>query len=85
MADRRVQFDFDIEFSNGGSLKGEGFRLDIEGDDISDQALAGHPHRRAPVPPRPRAGLGLPVLRRAGEGEGVRHVPGPHVRGGLSE
>jgi hypothetical protein len=41
MADRRVQFDFDIEFSNGGSLKGEGFRLDIEGDDISDRALAG--------------------------------------------
>jgi len=40
MADRRVQFDFDVEFSNGGSLKGEGFRLDIEGDDISDLALA---------------------------------------------
>jgi arylformamidase len=40
MADRRVQFDFDIEFSNGGSLKGEGFRLDIEGDDISDRAVA---------------------------------------------
>ena len=40
MADRRVQFDFDIEFSNGGSLKGEGFRLDIEGDDISDRTLA---------------------------------------------
>ena len=40
MADRRVQFDFDIEFSNGGSLKGEGFRLDIQGADISDRALA---------------------------------------------
>jgi arylformamidase len=40
MTDRRVQFDFDVEFSNGGSLKGEGFRLDIEGDDISDLALA---------------------------------------------
>ena len=40
MADRRVQFDFDVEFSNGGSLKGEGFRLDIEGDDTSDLALA---------------------------------------------
>ena len=33
-------FDFEIHFSNGGSLKGEGFRLDIEGDDISDQSLA---------------------------------------------
>ena len=40
MADRRVQFNFDIEFSNGGSLKGERFRLDIEGDDIADQTLA---------------------------------------------
>jgi len=40
MADRRVQFDFDIEFSNGGSLTGEGFRLDIAGDDITDRALA---------------------------------------------
>jgi arylformamidase len=40
MADRRVQFDFDIEFSNGGSLTGEGFRLDIQGADISDRALA---------------------------------------------
>jgi len=40
MADRRVQFDFDVEFSNGGSLKGEGFRLDIGGDDISDLTLA---------------------------------------------
>jgi hypothetical protein len=40
MADRRVQFAFDVEFSNGGSLKGEGFRLDIEDDDISDLALA---------------------------------------------
>ena len=40
MADQRVQFDFEIEFSNGGGLRGEGFRLDIEGDDIADEALA---------------------------------------------
>ena len=40
MADRRVQFDFEIEFSNGGGLRGQGFRLDIEGDDIADEALA---------------------------------------------
>src|SRR5262245_38768584 len=38
--DHRVQFDFQIEFSNGGGLDGHAFRLDIEGDDISDQALA---------------------------------------------
>ncbi len=38
--DKRVKFDFAIYFTNGGSLKGEDFRLDIDGDDISDQALA---------------------------------------------
>jgi len=37
---RRVQFDFEIEFSNGGGLQGQGFRLDIEGEDIDDEALA---------------------------------------------
>jgi len=37
---KRVQFDFEIAFSNGGGLKGWDFRLDIEGDDISDEALA---------------------------------------------
>lgn len=38
--DRRVRFDFAIEFSNGGGLQGQDFRLDIEGDDIDDAALA---------------------------------------------
>jgi hypothetical protein len=38
--ERRVQFDFEIDFSNGGGMQGQGFRLDIEGDDISDEALA---------------------------------------------
>ena len=37
---KRVQFDFEIAFSNGGGLKGWDFRLDIEGDDISDETLA---------------------------------------------
>src|SRR5688572_665448 len=37
---KRVQFDFEIEFLNGGGLQGQGFRLDIEGDDIEDRALA---------------------------------------------
>lgn len=36
---KRVRFDFEIQFTNGGSLKGEDFRLDIDGDTISDQAL----------------------------------------------
>lgn len=37
---RRAQFDFEIAFANGGGLRGEGFRLDIDGDGISDAALA---------------------------------------------
>ena len=36
----RVVFDFDIAFDNGGGLQGQDFRLDIEGDDIDDIALA---------------------------------------------
>jgi arylformamidase len=35
----RVEFDFELEFTNGGALQGQGFRLDIEGDDISDEEL----------------------------------------------
>jgi arylformamidase len=38
--DKRVQFDFAIEFTNGGGLQGQSFRLDIADDDISDQELA---------------------------------------------
>ncbi|MDN3654489.1 cyclase family protein [Ferruginibacter paludis] len=37
--EKRVQFDFEIQFTNGGNLKGEDFRLDIMGEDITDQAL----------------------------------------------
>jgi kynurenine formamidase len=40
MTPHRVQFDFEIEFSNGGGLRGEAFRLDIDGDDVTDAALA---------------------------------------------
>jgi len=36
----RVQFDFDIDFSNGGGLSGRDFRLDLDAGDISDQVLA---------------------------------------------
>ena len=38
--DKRVQFDFEVEFTNGGGIQGQGFRLDIAGDDIGDDALA---------------------------------------------
>lgn len=40
--DKRVKFDFEIDFSNGGGLQGQEFRLDIDGDDISDEELADH-------------------------------------------
>jgi arylformamidase len=38
--DRRVKFDFEVDFSNGGGLQGQGFKLDIGGEDISDEELA---------------------------------------------
>lgn len=38
--DRRVKFDFEVEFLNGGGLQGQGFRLDIDGADIDDDILA---------------------------------------------
>jgi len=40
MTEKRVQFDFEVDFSNGGGLSGRAFRLDIDGDDIADAALA---------------------------------------------
>jgi hypothetical protein len=38
--DKRVRFDFEVDFSNGGGLQGQDFRLDIEGEDISEEDLA---------------------------------------------
>jgi len=35
----RVQFDADVTFRNGGGLQSQGFRLDIPGADIDDDAL----------------------------------------------
>jgi arylformamidase len=40
--DRRVQFDFEVDFTNGGGIQAQGFRLDIDGEDIDDEALAAH-------------------------------------------
>lgn len=37
---RRVVFDFEIAFTNGGGLQGQEFRLDIAGNTISDRELA---------------------------------------------
>jgi len=38
--DKRVVFDFEIEFTNGGGIQGQDFRLDIEGEEITDKELA---------------------------------------------
>lgn len=40
LMERRVLFDFEVEFTNGGGIQGQGFRLDIPGENISDQELA---------------------------------------------
>ena len=37
---KRVVFDFEIDFTNGGGIQGQDFRLDISGNDISDKLLA---------------------------------------------
>ena len=38
--EKRVVFDFEVEFSNGGGIQGQEFRLDIEGSTIADDVLA---------------------------------------------
>jgi arylformamidase len=38
--EKRVIFVFEINFSNGGGMQGQG--LDIEGGDIDDQTLANY-------------------------------------------
>ena len=42
MTEHRVVFDFEIDFGNGGGIQGQGFRLDMEGDSISDDDLASY-------------------------------------------
>ncbi len=40
MNEKRVVFDFEVDFANGGGIQGQGFRLDIVGDGIDDDALS---------------------------------------------
>jgi arylformamidase len=40
MQEKRVVFDFDLSFTNGGGIQGQDFRFDIDGETISDQELA---------------------------------------------
>lgn len=42
MTERRACFDFEVAFSNGGGIQGQDFRLDIQGEDIADEALAAY-------------------------------------------
>jgi len=42
MAEKRVLFDFEVDFSNEGGIQGQKFPLDIDGDDISDAELAAY-------------------------------------------
>jgi hypothetical protein len=42
MSDHRVKFDFTVQFTNGGSLSAQDFRLDIPGADIADDQLAAY-------------------------------------------
>jgi hypothetical protein len=35
----RAELDFEITFANGGGLRGEGFRIDVAGPDLSDAEL----------------------------------------------
>jgi uncharacterized protein YciI len=37
--DKRVKFDFEIDFTNGGGIQGQDFRLDLERESISDKEL----------------------------------------------
>ncbi len=35
----RVQFDFRVDFTNGGYVEGHDFLLDLEGDSVSEEDL----------------------------------------------
>src|SRR5580700_6484306 len=37
--DKRAVFDFEIDFLNGGGIQGQGFRLDIDSEQIADRDL----------------------------------------------
>jgi arylformamidase len=37
--EKRAVFDFEIDFLNGGGMQGQGFRLDIDGEEVADRDL----------------------------------------------
>jgi hypothetical protein len=52
---RRIQFDFELVFADGGRVRGDGFRLSLCGDDISDAELAARVMRHLRLPGARRA------------------------------
>jgi arylformamidase len=40
ITDKRVVFDFEVDFLNGGGIQGQGFRLDIDGEEIDDREVS---------------------------------------------
>ena len=53
MTDKRIEFDFELEFTNGGGLTGSGFRLDVPNAEVSDDWLAQALVRSTPTPGSP--------------------------------
>lgn len=52
---RRIRFDFELVFADGGRVRGDGFRLSLRGDDISDAELAASVMRHLRLPGARRA------------------------------
>ena len=42
MPEHRAVLDFEIDFTNGGGIQGQGFRLDIDGAEIDDKELVAY-------------------------------------------
>ncbi len=40
MTDHRAEFDATVTFSNGGSLRAEGFRVDVPGPQVTEDEVA---------------------------------------------
>lgn len=90
-SEKRVQFDFAVTFANGGGLRGEGFRLDIPGDDITDAELGDYvirdlrllmvqsiqiANKRIIAEPHKR---GVGAIAQAEAAKGLRHIDLSHT------
>jgi arylformamidase len=84
----RAELDFEITFANGGGLRGEGFRIDVAGPDLSDAelgaALVADLGLLMADEVRIRARRVFPDRHKrpappAGDGAGLRHADLSHV------